>query len=220
MGDLILNAAGLAAAENGFGMNDMHAKGIAWVVSRLTIKMDSFPKEYETCAIETWIAECGRMASTRNFHIFDIHNNLIGEASSIWSIIDLSTRKAVDLREYTNFLSLIENDAVTFGKPARVEDVNMPTATAHHKVSYSDIDMNRHTNSMKYLQWALDMCSMEQFENKSIVRCDINYSHEILFEENVTLLMEQKNSDDKEINIFEQKNNDGISCCRVAIEWK
>ena len=39
LGSCLLNAAGLAAAEKGFGMEAMHAQGWAWVVSRLAVEM-------------------------------------------------------------------------------------------------------------------------------------------------------------------------------------
>ena len=39
IGAFILDAAGMAAKLRGFGMDYMHARGLAWVTSRIAIEM-------------------------------------------------------------------------------------------------------------------------------------------------------------------------------------
>ena len=43
------------------------------------------------------------------------------------------------------------------------------------KVSYSDIDMNGHVNSMKYLEHALDIYSLDYWGKKALRRLEIAY---------------------------------------------
>ena len=222
VGAYVLNAAGLAAAENHFGMNDMHARGLAWVVSRLAIEMREFPKEYETIDVETWVADCGRMASTRHFRIYGSGGDVIGEATSLWSMIDITTRRPVDLREKTNLSSFIEEgEAVCIAKPRKVAEPGAEASTVRtHTVAYSDIDMNRHANSMKYLQWVLDTYPLERFEAGRIARCDINYSHEVRYGEKISAVKEETvGAEGRELHLFDIRNGEGRTCCRIAIEW-
>ena len=97
IGAFILDAAGMAANAHGFGMDYMHKHGLAWVTSRIAIEMTEYPHEYETISIETWVEDCTSIFSTRNFLIYNDKKEVIGQASTLWSMIDFNTRKMVDL---------------------------------------------------------------------------------------------------------------------------
>ena len=186
VGAYVLNAAGLAAAENHFGMNDM-------------------------------------LASTRHFRIYGSGGDVIGEATSLWSMIDITTRRPVDLREKTNLSSFIEEgEAVSIAKPRKVAEPGAEASTVRtHTVAYSDIDMNRHANSMKYLQWVLDTYPLERFEAGRIARCDINYSHEVRYGEKISAVKEETaGAEGRELHLFEIRNGEGRTCCRIALEWE
>jgi acyl-CoA thioesterase FadM len=102
IGAFILDAAGMAAKTRGFGMDYMHERGLAWVTSRIAIEMMEYPHEYETISIETWVEDCTSIFSTRNFLIYNSRKEIIGQASTIWSMIDFNTRKMVDLLKSTD----------------------------------------------------------------------------------------------------------------------
>lgn len=186
MGGYLLHAAGENAKENGFGINVLHDQKLAWVLSRLSIEMYRYPKAEEFFQLETWIEDFGRVFTTRNFKILDASGILIGAASSSWCMLDMKVRKAVDLNikgEYAVFAtgipSLIE-------KPFKLGGVS-GTSVSRHRIKYSDIDFNHHTNSMKYLEWMMDLSPLEFFLNQKIKRIDINYINEALFGEVVEI---------------------------------
>ncbi|MDD3907653.1 MAG: thioesterase, partial [Bacteroidales bacterium] len=60
-------------------------------------------------------------------------------------------------------------------------------SVSRHRVKYSDIDFNRHANSMKYLEWMVDLFPLEAFSHQRIKRVDINYINEVLFGEIVEI---------------------------------
>lgn len=213
IGAYILDAAGMAAKARGFGMDIMHERGLAWVTSRMAIEMTEYPSEYETISIETWIEDCSSIFSTRNFLIYNKKREVIGQASTLWSIIDFKTRKIVDLLKNTDFVAHIpstQNPLFTMTKPKRVDYKGEGDPTYIHKVVVSDIDMNQHVNSMKYLQWAIDTLSLNEIMNTTIKRLDINYLKEALYNQNIAVY--------KNNNRFELRNEEGCSCCKIQIE--
>ena len=58
---------------------------------------------------------------------------------------------------------------------------------AEHRVIYSDLDCNGHTNNAKYTVWAMDCLPSEVVMNHNIKDITINFNHEALFGETVTL---------------------------------
>ena len=131
-------------------------------------------------------------------------------------MIDFKTRKMVDLLKTTdlaNHVITTHNELFTMNKPKRVDyrGENEPTYT--HKIVVSDIDMNQHVNSMKYLQWAIDTLSLNEIMNKKINRLDINYLREALYNQDITIY----NSTNETSKCFELRNESGQACCRIEI---
>ena len=217
LGNHILNTAAAAATANGFGWKNLMEKNLAWVLSRLSIEMKSYPAQNEKFSIETWVEDYSRMFTTRNFKIFDKNDNIIGAATSIWAIIDLNTRRPYNLQNQTEWSSVATGISADIEKPLKISEVASEiTATAFHTVVYSDIDLNQHTNSMKYVQWLADTFDLAKFEQKNIVRFDVNYINEALFGEKVVIFTEEK--EDK--TICEIKNAENKPLCRIRFVWK
>ena len=217
VGAFILDAAGMAAKKRGFGMDYMHSHGLAWVTSRIAIEMKEYPREYETISIETWIEDCGSIFSTRNFLIYNSNKKVIGQASTLWSMIDFKTRKMVDLLKTTNLAEHVvttQNELFTMNRPKRVDYKGENEPMYIHKVVVSDIDMNQHVNSMKYLQWAIDTLSLNDIMTNSIKRLDINYLREALYDQNIAVYSAMRENR----KCFELRNEDGVACCKLEIE--
>jgi medium-chain acyl-[acyl-carrier-protein] hydrolase len=213
LGDLILQVAGKAADANGFGTQLLNSLNLTWVLSRLSIDMQRFPVWREQITIETWVEEVGRASTTRHFRVTDNEGTVIGGASSIWAMIDISTRRPVDLQTVKGL-----NDAATgippiVEKPGRLPSVE-ENRIKEHRVVYSDIDFNRHTNSMKYVEWLLDCFSLKWHQSHIVKRLEVNFLHEVLFDETVVIFKKQEG----DLSLFEIKKTDGGSICKVRID--
>jgi acyl-ACP thioesterase len=215
LGDLILQAAGKSADENGFGMQRLNAENRTWVVSRMAIEMYRFPKWREWITIETWVEEVGRAATTRNFRIADNNGTVISGASTLWAMIDVSTRRAVDLKTIDGLSAAASGIPSMVEKPKRLPSVE-ESMQKSHEVAYSDIDFNRHANSMKYVEWMLDCFSLEWHQEHAIKRCELNFIHEVFYGDNVDIFLKQQEN----LSFFEIKKTDGSGICRMKLEWQ
>ena len=97
MANILLTTAGFNADDNGFGIRFLNEMECTWVLTRFAVEMNRFPEQYENISVETWIEDVGRASTTRNFCIRDSKNEIIGNACSIWVMLDLNTRRAKDL---------------------------------------------------------------------------------------------------------------------------
>ena len=217
MGGYLLHVAGDNAKENGFGIRLLHSEDIAWVLSRLAIEMYRYPKTDEDFHIETWIENFGRVFTTRNFKVTDNAGNIIGAATSIWCMMDMLTRKAVDFNAKSELevMDFVTNIPSSIEKPARVSGIESPSVS-RHRIKYSDIDFNRHTNSMKYLEWMIDLFPLENFINNRIRRIDINYMKEALFGEIVEIAHEKIDLNQYRFDM--RRGDDEICRARILFE--
>lgn len=210
----ILNTAGLAAAEHGFGSVDMINEGVTWVLSRLAIEMWSLPEQYTDMYIETWVEDYGRLLTTRNFTIYDHEDKPIGHACSFWALMDMKTRRPVNLQTHPDLQHYANGVPSPIAKPDKIGAVQ-GEPRAEHRVSYSDIDFNGHTNSMKYVEWMLDAYPVERLYENRVRRFEVNYQHEALHGEQVRICWE----DTEGQTVFAVQSADGKDFCRAKIVW-
>ncbi|MBO4418057.1 MAG: hypothetical protein J5801_08115 [Bacteroidales bacterium] len=217
---MLLNIAGKAAADRNFGAFKLIDNGgISWVLLKFAVEMSKMPSEDETLSISTWVEKVGSLLTTRNFEIHGQTGEIIGCATSEWAIIDLETRRPMNISVDNAIADCATGVKVPASLPGRLTvpepDQNTPRHTV--KVSYSDIDFNGHTNSMQYLQWMLDAYPIEKIYDRKISRLEIIYVKEVLYGETVDVYY--KDCDD-DITLFAVKAADGSDCVRAKITWK
>lgn len=216
LGSAILNTAGIDAHGKGFGVDALNADNHSWVLSRMAVEFDSRPEQYADYTVTTWINEYGRVLSTRNFTLADAGGKEFGRAVTQWAMIDLRSRSAVDLSEVgkAHADAMVDVPSPT-DKPRKIRAVT-PTQTTEHRVVYSDIDFNRHVNTMRYIEMMFDMLPIEMLAAEVPVRLDIHFLKECRYGQTLTIGCEQR----ERSALFEICGEPGVAAVRASIEWK
>ncbi len=224
MGDLILQAANDDADMLGFGVKDLNAgigsAGVeaSWVLSRMAVEMHRLPARHEEMDVYTWVSDYGRLMTTRNMTVADEAGIGIGAAVTQWAMIDLSTRRPLDLSSLSSKSTSLVDREPPIEKPRKVPAVgDNDIARRPYTVVYSDIDFNGHVNSMKYLEWMANTLPPEVLTGLSGFRFDINYIHEARLGEALTVCLGVYQEG---AHLFDIKNADGVSICRASLSVK
>lgn len=215
LGTYLLTTAGLNAESNGFGLRKLQSINSSWVLSKLAIEMKEKLTEFQPFRVETWVEEVGRLTTTRNFNILNSENEVIGSACSNWVMFDMKTRRAIDLLELKGLKEVATADAGLIDKPIRLGAVG-GKSVADFSVKYSDIDINGHVYSMRYVQWLNDLFPLDFYRTKSIKRLEINYVNETLWGNQIQIFQEEKKQDDF---YFEIKSAEK-TVCKARMVWK
>ncbi|MDO4190579.1 MAG: thioesterase [Bacteroidales bacterium] len=211
----ILNAACMAANDNRFGTIQLNEEGLTWVLSRINIEINSLPEPEHTFYITTWIEACNNLVSTRNFKLTDEKGMLLGQACSLWSIIDVKTRMPINLLERSELMEAVEGTATTCSRPRHIKMPEQVDTCQEHTVVYSDLDFNHHVNSTKYIEWMMNILPIAVIEKQWIKACTINYSAESYHGEKVVLTQKTEESNSK----CSVKRGDRV-LCTMKIDWK
>ena len=210
--NILLTTAGMNADEHGFGIRDLNKKDSSWVLLRLALEMKSYPDQYETVQVETWVEEVGRASTTRNFRILNAKNEIIGQAVSNWAMIDINIRRAQDLMSLNGIHQYATGEKVSIDKPVKLNSLDGEPVDVF-KVKYSHIDINGHTSSMRYVEWVSNCIDIEVYKNKKVSRFEINFINEILYAEEVSIFAFELESSDFR---FEIRKN-GTTACKARI---
>lgn len=217
LGEAILNTAGTDAHDKGFGVDALNAGNRSWVLSRMAVEFDSLPAEYADYEIATWISDYGRVLSTRNFTLRELASGReFGRAVTQWAMIDLDSRAAVDL----SGVGRAHDDAVVAlpppaAPPRKIRSVE-PVLRREHRVVYSDIDFNRHVNTMRYIGMMLDMLPLEMLTQPAPVRLDLHFLRECRYGETLSVGCELHDDG----ALFEIANGEGAAAVRASVVWK
>ena len=205
----LLEVAGTVADQLGFGIAQLHPKGLTWILTRLSLEMYELPTHCEKVRFETWIESNAHMLSTRNFRIYS-GNKLIGQCKSVWAVLDLQKREIVNIFDDPIFADSVDGDVIEMAR-VRMTTLPEPTGCMPHKIVYSDIDYNGHCNSCRYLQAMMDAYLPNYYGKK--IRLDINYSKEVMLGDELQTYY-LVSADGVQ---YQQKNQNGETSCSAKI---
>lgn len=218
IGNFILQAATIHAQQRGFGYEAISKDNAAWVLSRIALEMDEYPGYDQNLTVETWIEDVTRYFTQRCFRFINHEKKIIGYARTIWAAIDVISRRPIDLLTWRPDLADYIDVSIDcpVGKPSKIPAVEEIESTSGYTVRYSDIDINRHMNSVKYIEHMLDVFDLDTFRKSNIHRFEMVYLTEGAFGDKLKLYRKEINTG--EFLVDTKKGEESI--CRGRIIWK
>lgn len=191
LGNHLLNCAGFHANDRGFGIATLNEDNYTWVLSRLAIELDEMPYQYENFSVQTWVENVYRLFTDRNFAIIDKDGKKIGYARSVWAMINLNTRKPADLLTLHggSIVDYVCDEPCPIEKPSRIK-VSSREPAAILEAKYSDIDINGHVNSIRYIEHILDLFPIEMYKERRIRRFEMAYVAESYYGDELAFYMD------------------------------
>jgi len=149
-----------------------------WVLHRLKVVIQAFPKWGEIVTVETWPSYGNKLRAFRDFRIINMNETDLASAVSQWMILDKASRRPVRIPGEILDFSEPEAEHVL---PMPEERINPPKTRDHKtkiKVHFSDLDLNRHANNVKYIEWMLQTLPNDILMNNMPTHLDIEFQGE------------------------------------------
>ena len=99
----------------------------------------------------------------------DGNGKTFGYARSIWAAIDVETRRPT-LLDIARLSAYVTDRPCPIEKPGKIAAVENETEGVPYFIKYSDLDINGHLNSIKYMEHLLDLFDLDLFKTKDIKR--------------------------------------------------
>jgi len=213
----LLNSAWKHVKGTSYGHDELSVRNLMWVLVQMQFLIRRLPKWGETITIETWGKKIKRLYALRDFAITSQTDEKLISASSSWMILDRTSGRP----------QRIEWNSDTFpGQPEREEirdnlekvtELRCGKELARFRVRFSDIDVNRHVNSTRYLQWMMDSHSCEHLETTEVETMELRFLSGALAGDEVIVLSEGT----KDQELFSvRRAGDDKELCRARIQWR
>jgi acyl-ACP thioesterase len=175
------------AAMLGWSYNDMLEKGFFWALSRMELEFVRLPKWGETVRVQTWAKGTEKFFAVRDFLILDSEGNELVRASSVWLVVEIATKRpkraSIIMDKIPN---LTEKHAlrINLEKLAPLEN---EIFEMERKANFSELDLNKHVNNAKYINWLIDCFPADYLESKTLQKLTLQFTSETKAGDSVVL---------------------------------
>ncbi|MBR6028936.1 MAG: hypothetical protein IKP40_07580 [Clostridia bacterium] len=163
----------------GVGRKALSQQGIAWVVTRMEVQLNRTIRVEENISVETYPLPIRRWFFPRYFFFRDEQEQVIGEAASLWVLLDLTTRRMARPELVERLLPDNSDLPAPLGLPAPVTEISGTVEVSEFEPVYTDLDPNWHVNNCRYLDWCCNALGVDLMNQYELGHFMVNYDQEI-----------------------------------------
>ncbi|MCA6422934.1 MAG: acyl-[acyl-carrier-protein] thioesterase [Flavobacterium sp.] len=173
------------AELGGISFSDMQEFNQAWVLSRMRVEINRLPKWRDAITVTTWINSLENSRSIRCLEMYIGDEKIIG-CETFWAVFNTKTRRPENLAlAHEHFQKFPER--ATSEPFSKIDFQHDRNTVASRRVQLSDLDIVNHVNSVKYLEWCLDLIDYEIIQSQKIVNFEMNYLKELSLNDEVDI---------------------------------
>jgi len=215
----LFEMANIHAKQLHYGFEEMKQANYYWVLSRLLLHVNDYPKFDQNIVIETWTKGTSRLFGLRDFCIRDQDNKTLALVTTAWLALNKTNGRPGRPEYMSQFHSLHAGKYAIDEVPDKIGPPDPGQIVASIPVRYSDLDINKHVTAGRYIAWIQDQFPLEHYLQNQIKTFQINYHNETRFGETMQLYF----SPDKETNVHNRIEgkieSSGVTAFRASIEW-
>lgn len=182
--EFMLETAGMHTELCGVGWKILKDHNVFWVLSKLFVKIESFPKWNENLRIETWSTGLKGVFAQRSFYVYNENGNVIMQALSDWLMLSTLTRRIMRTDRFMKSFPHRNEKVLEYDMPKMPIPENLKTII-NLNVQYSEIDMNGHMNSAKYPERIINAIGFKSLNKTKLDYIYLNYLKEAIYDENI-----------------------------------
>lgn len=200
------------------GYEFMQEQGVAWMLARIYFEMEHYPVWRDEITIRTWPKGTEGLFFVRDMNIYNSVNLIIGAATTRWLLVDLKSKRPRIPALHSDILTVNKDKHAVDKKPEKLR-LTSKTEIERLNARISDIDLNNHVNSNKYIEWITNNLEAAFQCNHSIKSFQMNFLNEVKLGEEVVIYRET--DDSTGITLFEGlKDNGSKTCFQAAVMIK
>lgn len=173
----MFSAANRHAEVRGFGATS----SLGWVIARMAVHIERIPMQREFLHIETWIRNLYHGFTDRCVRLVDEAGNELASMITTFAMIDLKSRSAVDLNGDIGVAMngcLVPDEPLALRRIPSINRTPVEDVTFRRRPHYSDIDINGHMNSIRYIDHIFDAMPIDYIKSHDLTDIVVAYMQE------------------------------------------
>lgn len=211
--------AGLHASHLGVGFSKLRESGVAWMLSRIKVRIETLPQWGETVTLRTWPKGVDRLFALRDFRLTSETGGVLAVATTCWLLVDLEKGKPRRIESLNVDLQFPAAEQAIREIPDKITAPQMLEPAYERPILVSELDVNEHVNNASYVRWVMDCFDAAQLRARNVKSMQLNYLEQARFGDRVGISM-SKEGDIPRVQYFEGVNKkNGGKIFQALIEW-
>ena len=218
--NMLLDSAAAHANQFRFGYHDMQKENVYWVLSRFHMVMHGYPRMDDQVKVETWPKGPDKLFFMRDYRMLSEDGDLLTAATTAWLVLDGETGRPRRMDQNKSLLQFHVDDFHAIENvPEKLPVITEPDRQMPVLARYSDLDINKHVNAVKYIEWVQDCYPQERYEEQNVKEFQINYQAETRFGEEVEIRIRNASGTDPFDYLEGIRASDGNAAFRARIRF-
>jgi len=215
--NILIEAAWAHAQVMDWGYDSLKSNNLLWVLSRMYFQVEKYPAWQDQITLNTWSAGTDGIYAYREYILENHLGDVLLRASSAWLILDMETRKIFRLSDFRPTFPK-HSDTNACRNPRRIKPVVHPEKMNFYPVLFSELDINQHFNSVKYVERVLDDFGVDFLNHFEPAELEVNYLKEGQAGDRIAVTTTQLSENDY-LNCL-VRESDGADLCVMRIVWR
>jgi len=185
----------------GFDYREHRESGVFWVLSRLEVRIDSWPEWPCELTVDTWVRGTKALFCFRDFRFGYDEETWCGRASSAWVL--LKDRKPQRPDPWVKIYEKVQPEDPVAAVPAGLPpfdshsgaDAKAEPLWRHSRpvqANWEDLDMNGHVNNVNAVGWCLAQHEFAFLTRWRPALVEVNFLAEMFCEQKFQVLLEER----------------------------
>ncbi len=213
-------AASRHAEALGVSIQQLLSENYTWLLSRLKIKIESFPSWKDQVRVSTWPSGAQRLFALRDFELKNYDDQAVAAAVSAWLVLDVQKRRPVQIGPFVERLRPLEGEHILPDTLDKLPGLEFRTYEKRFVVRYRDLDINQHVNNVSFVEWLMESVPARVLNTSMLAELEINFLAEAFYEDHI---LSASHPQDSQKTIFHHsliRQQDGRELVRARTKWR
>lgn len=217
--DYFQDAASNDAERRGFGYKDFVPNGLFWVLSWIKIEFLYHSKFMDEIKIQTWGKKQHKLYSIRDFLFLNNQGKIIAKGTSAWILLDVKSLRPKSLPQLYPNIKMLDTKNALNDLPHKINSSEQVEIVYSKSISYSDIDLNNHTNNSKYIEMLMDCFAQNFHKQHSVKSLTASFNSETKFGEVIDFYKGELKSNYPSHYVEAKNKSTNRLILQAQIEW-
>lgn len=213
-------AASRHAEALGVSIQQLLLENYTWLLSRLKIKIASFPVWQDRITISTWPSGAQRLFALRDFQLQDKHDQTVAAAVSAWLVLDVEKRRPVRIGPFIEKLRPLEGQHILPDALDKLPGLEFRTHEKKFVVRYRDLDINQHVNNVSFVEWLVESIPNGVLNTSVLAELEINFMAEAFYEDRILAACHPLDPHNTSFHHSLIRQQDGQELARAVTVWR
>jgi medium-chain acyl-[acyl-carrier-protein] hydrolase len=204
----------------GVGYSRLQTEQRLWVLSRLLVKVERYPRWGDAVTVRTWPRHARSVFAMRDFRILEASGHTLAAGTSAWLVLDAATRKPLRADKVLAHFTNLSDDRALERDPEKLPPGHPQDAAPDSSwlATYSDIDVNGHVNYAWYIGCALNSRPVQFHGDYEPCGLEVNYLGETAGDETIAVTTEAGPDHEFAHSILKTASREEV--CRLRLRWR